>query len=68
VTSKHQVTIPAAAFEAAGLEEGDTLSVRVAGPGRIILERPHAVIDEFRGAFHGVYEADYLDALRDEWE
>ena len=68
MTSKHQVTIPSGPFEDAKLEEGDVLAVRADGPGRIIMERPAAALDEFRGVFDGVFEQGYLDRLRDEWD
>jgi bifunctional DNA-binding transcriptional regulator/antitoxin component of YhaV-PrlF toxin-antitoxin module len=67
ISAKHQITIPTAALQAAGLKVGDRVVARVDGPGRGVLEREAAVLDEFAGALTGVYAAGELDALRDEW-
>jgi bifunctional DNA-binding transcriptional regulator/antitoxin component of YhaV-PrlF toxin-antitoxin module len=67
ISAKHQITIPTAALQAAGLKVGDRVVARVDGPGRVVLEREAAVLDEFAGALTGVYAAGELDALRDEW-
>jgi hypothetical protein len=37
------------------------------GPGRVVLEREHDVLDEFAGALTGAYLPGELDDLRDEW-
>lgn len=68
MTSKHQITIPADAFDEARLAEGDVLAVRADGAGRLIIERERDLIDEFAGSLSGVFEPGYLDALRDEWD
>jgi bifunctional DNA-binding transcriptional regulator/antitoxin component of YhaV-PrlF toxin-antitoxin module len=68
ISSKHQITIPAAELRAAGLEAGERLVARADGPGRVILEREHDVVAEFSGALTGVYADRELDALRDEWD
>ena len=68
MTSKHQITIPADEFDEAGLVEGDVLTVRADGAGRLIVEREKDLIDEFAGSLSGVFEPGYLDALRDEWD
>lgn len=39
ISSKHQITIPSVPFRAAGLQVGDRLHARVAGPGQVVLER-----------------------------
>lgn len=67
LSSKHQVTIPADALRAAGLEVGERLVFHVEGPGRVVLEREADVLDEYAGALTGIYEPDELDQLRDEW-
>jgi bifunctional DNA-binding transcriptional regulator/antitoxin component of YhaV-PrlF toxin-antitoxin module len=67
VSSKHQVTIPADALRAAGLEVGERLVARADGPGRVIFEREADVLGEFAGTLTGTYEADELASLRDEW-
>jgi bifunctional DNA-binding transcriptional regulator/antitoxin component of YhaV-PrlF toxin-antitoxin module len=69
ISSKHQVTIPRNAFDAAGLAEGDVLNAEAAGPGRIVLSRAEDVLDEFLGSLRteGRFRAD-VDALREEWD
>lgn len=68
VSSKHQVTIPADALRAAGIEAGDRLVAHAAGPGRVVFEREADVLAELAGALTGVYEPGELAALRDEWD
>jgi bifunctional DNA-binding transcriptional regulator/antitoxin component of YhaV-PrlF toxin-antitoxin module len=68
VSSKHQVTIPAEALRAAGLEVGDRLVAHADGPGRVVFEREADVLAELAGALTGVYEPDELSRLRDEWD
>lgn len=68
ISSKHQVTIPAAELRAAGLEAGQRLVARADGPGRVILEREDDIVANFVGALTGVYAAGELDSLRDEWD
>ena len=68
ISSKNQITIPAAELRAAGLEAGQRLVARADGPGRVILERQHDVLADFAGALTGVYADHGLEALRDEWD
>ena len=68
VSSKHQVTIPADALRAAGLEVGERLIFHAEGPGRVVLEREADVLDEFAGVLTGIYEPNELTHLRDEWD
>lgn len=69
VSSKHQVTIPAAAFAAAGLREGDAVRFEVDGPGRLIVTREADVLDEFSGALSGGADLRAeIERLRDEWD
>ena len=67
ISAKHQITIPADALRAAGLEAGERVVARADGPGRVVLEREADVVDEFAGALRGVFRNDELDTLRDEW-
>lgn len=67
ISSKHQITIPVAALQEAGLRVGDRLVARVEGPGRVVLERETDVIAEFSGILTGVYPSDALERLREEW-
>lgn len=64
---KHQITIPAEALRAAGLEAGERVVARADGPGRVVLEREADVLAAFAGALTGAYEGGELDELRDEW-
>jgi bifunctional DNA-binding transcriptional regulator/antitoxin component of YhaV-PrlF toxin-antitoxin module len=68
ISSKHQITIPAAELRAAGLEAGERLIARADGPGRVILEREDDILAEFAGALTGVYAGSELVSLRDEWD
>ena len=67
VSPKHQVTIPVDALRAAGIEVGERVVARADGPGRVILEREDDVLARFAGRLTGVYDANELDKLRDEW-
>ncbi|MDZ7678230.1 MAG: AbrB/MazE/SpoVT family DNA-binding domain-containing protein [Acidimicrobiales bacterium] len=68
ISSKHQITIPAAELRAAGLEAGQRLVARADGPGRVVLERERDVLADFAGQLTGVYAEHDLDTLRDEWD
>jgi bifunctional DNA-binding transcriptional regulator/antitoxin component of YhaV-PrlF toxin-antitoxin module len=68
ISAKHQVTIPVDALRAAGLEVGERIVARSDGPGRVILEREDDVLDAFAGSLTGIYDADELAELRDEWD
>lgn len=67
ISAKHQITIPADALRAAGLEVGERVVAHADGPGRVVLQREADILDEFAGSLRGVYRADELDELRDEW-
>ncbi len=67
ISAKHQITIPAEALRAAGLEVGERVVAHSDGPGRVVLERESEVLDEFAGALSGVYTTNELDELRSEW-
>lgn len=66
VSPKHQVTIPAAALERAGLRVGDVLDVH-AERGRVSLSPPADQLERLLGSMSGVWPADWLDELRSEW-
>lgn len=68
ISSKHQITIPADALRAAGLEVGDRVVAHADGAGRVILEREHDVVNEFAGVMTGAYDWNELDSLRAEWD
>lgn len=67
ISSKHQITIPADALRAAGLEIGDRVVAHADGAGRVVLEREHDILAEFAGTMTGAYTANELDELRREW-
>lgn len=69
VSSKHQITIPIAAFSEAGLREGDLVQVKASGPGRVVIARVDDLIDEFAGALRTSGELGRaLRGLRREWD
>ncbi len=68
ISSKHQITIPAAELRAAGLEAGERLVARADGPGRVVLEREHDILADFAGRLTGVYAEYDIDTLRNEWD
>lgn len=67
VSSKHQVTIPKSAMDAAGLRTGDRLRAVPKGRGRVLLVREDDPIERHAGALTGAYRPGELDELRDEW-
>jgi bifunctional DNA-binding transcriptional regulator/antitoxin component of YhaV-PrlF toxin-antitoxin module len=68
VSGKHQVTLPVRVLRQAGLGAGDEVVIRVAGRGRIELERAENLTDRYAGSLPaGTYSDGYLDQLRDEW-
>jgi bifunctional DNA-binding transcriptional regulator/antitoxin component of YhaV-PrlF toxin-antitoxin module len=68
VSAKHQVTLPVATLQQAGLRTGDTLRAEVRGPGEILLVRDDDPLDRFAGALTGVFRPGELDELRNEWD
>lgn len=66
ISSKHQVTLPVAALERAGLKRGDEVAIEAEGLDRIVVRRVARNAEASLGVFDGLYEAGYLDRLRAE--
>jgi bifunctional DNA-binding transcriptional regulator/antitoxin component of YhaV-PrlF toxin-antitoxin module len=68
ISAKHQVTIPINAFTDAGFKPGDAVRAEAIGPGRVILTRTTALLDEFSGALrtNGALR-NAVEQVRDEW-
>ena len=68
VSSKHQVTIPAAAFHGAGLEAGDMLRVEARGAGQVVLTRIDELLDRYSGCLDsGGDLRTRVEGLQGEW-
>jgi bifunctional DNA-binding transcriptional regulator/antitoxin component of YhaV-PrlF toxin-antitoxin module len=68
ISSKHQVTIPAAAFRRAGFAAGDLVRVEAEGAGRVVLTRIDDLVDRYSGSLAtGGTLRNSVDTLRDEW-
>jgi AbrB family looped-hinge helix DNA binding protein len=69
LSSKSQITIPAWARAALGLQPGQDIAISVED-GRIVLERIDTSIDSLQGALKGVYgdPDEYVRKLRGEWD
>lgn len=68
VSSKHQVTIPAAAFRGAGLREGDVLKIEAEGAGRVVMTKVDEIVDRYSGSLSGSNSLrEAVERLRQEW-
>ncbi len=68
ISVKHQVTIPMSAFVDAGFKAGDAVSAEAIGPGRVVLTRQDALLDEFSGALSTKGDLHKtVERLRGEW-
>jgi len=63
LSSKHQVTIPVAALEEAGLHAGDQLVIDVLGEGEVRIRRAALTFEGAFGALTGAYPPGYLEQL-----
>ena len=68
ISSKHQVTIAAAAFRRAGLAAGDLVRIEAEGAGRVVLTKVDDLADRYSGALDtdGALR-EGVEAQRDEW-
>ncbi len=66
VSSKHQVTIPVAALEEAGLRAGDQVVVEALADGELRIRRDAFTFESAFGALTGTYPPGYLDRLDEE--
>jgi AbrB family looped-hinge helix DNA binding protein len=68
VSSKHQVTIPAAPFRKAGFEPGDILRVEAEGAGRVVLTRVDELVDRYSGCLDTRGDLrKQVEGLSEEW-
>ena len=68
ISSKHQVTIPAAAFHSAGLAAGDVVRIEALGAGRVVVTKVDDLLDQYSGALAtGGALRRAVATLRDEW-
>ena len=69
ISSKHQITIPIAAFSEAGLREGDVVRIQAEGRGRVTIARVDDLVDEYAGCLRSGGELGRaVRALRSEWD
>ncbi len=69
VSSKHQITIPIAAFSEAGLREGDLVRVEAQGRGRVLIARVDDLLEEYAGCLRtGGALGQSVRRLRQEWD
>jgi AbrB family looped-hinge helix DNA binding protein len=74
ISSKRQITIPAAIFRSLGLKEGQKLMVELENDRIVMTVRPESLTRALRGVTRGLYgenagEADnYIEKERDAWQ
>ena len=68
INAKQQITIPAEALRAAGLEVGDCVVVHAEADGRVVLEREADGSAGNASRMAGVFRGGELEALRAEWD
>jgi bifunctional DNA-binding transcriptional regulator/antitoxin component of YhaV-PrlF toxin-antitoxin module len=64
ISSKHQITLPVATLERAGLRAGDEVAIEAEGADRIVVRRLGKDVKAALGVFDGLYEPGYLERLR----
>lgn len=68
ISAKSQITIPAAARRAAGLNVGDSMRVEALKDGELRLVRDVDPLEKYAGCLTGVMDQKFLRKLRDEWD
>jgi bifunctional DNA-binding transcriptional regulator/antitoxin component of YhaV-PrlF toxin-antitoxin module len=63
ISTKHQVTVPVAALEEAGLRAGDQVVIEALGEGEVRIRRGALAFEDAFGALTGTYPPDYLAQL-----
>lgn len=63
ISTKNQVTIPAAALEEAGLRAGDQVVVEAVGEGELRVRRGELGFEGALGVLTGAYPPGYLEQL-----
>ena len=68
ISTKHQVTVPVAALEEAGLHAGDQVVIEALGEGEVRIRRAAVSFERAFGALTGSYPPGYLERLDSEDE
>lgn len=68
ISTKHQVTVPVAALEEAGLRAGDQVVIEALGEGEVRIRRGAVSFERAFGALTGSYPPGYLERLDSEDE
>ncbi len=63
ISTKHQVTVPVAALDEAGLQAGDQVVVEALGEGEVRIRRSAMSFESAFGALTGSYPPGYLQRL-----
>lgn len=63
ISTKHQVTIPVAALEEAGLHAGDKVVIEALGEGEVRIRRGALSFENAFGVLTGSYPPGYLERL-----
>jgi bifunctional DNA-binding transcriptional regulator/antitoxin component of YhaV-PrlF toxin-antitoxin module len=63
ISTKHQVTVPVAALEEAGLRAGDQVVIEALGEGEVRIRRGAPTFESAFGALTGAYPPGYLEQL-----
>lgn len=63
ISTKHQVTVPVATLEEAGLRAGDQVVIEALGEGEVRIRRGALTFESAFGALTGAYPTGYLEEL-----